>query len=44
MFELTRREQALVAGLVVVFLLGLGTMQWRNTAAAREAVPAVSDR
>jgi hypothetical protein len=44
MFELTRREQALVVGLVVVFLLGLGTMQWRNASAARESVPAVSDR
>ena len=30
MFELTRREQALVVGVVLVFLLGLGVMHWRN--------------
>jgi len=30
MFELTRREQWLVAGFVFVFLLGLGVGHWRE--------------
>jgi len=39
MFELTRSEQALVAGFVFIFLLGFGVKQWRESASLR-AVPA----
>ncbi len=38
MFELTRSEQALVAGFVFIFLLGFGVKQWRESAPLR-AVP-----
>ncbi len=38
MFELTRGEQALVAGFVFIFLLGFGVKQWRESAPIR-AVP-----
>jgi hypothetical protein len=31
MFELTRREQLVVAGFLLVFTLGLGVKQWRET-------------
>lgn len=31
MFELTRREQLLVAGFVFILLLGLGVQHWRQT-------------
>lgn len=31
MFELTRREQLLVAGFVFILLLGLGVQHWRGT-------------
>ena len=31
MFELTRREQLLVAGFVFILLLGLGVQHWRET-------------
>ena len=31
MFELTRREQLLVAGFVFILLLGLGAQHWRQT-------------
>lgn len=30
MFELTRREQMLVAGFILIFLLGLGIKHWRE--------------
>jgi len=39
MFELTRREKALIAGFVCIFLLGFGVKQWRD-AAAFDARPA----
>lgn len=31
MFELTRREQLLVAGFVFILVLGLGVRHWRQT-------------
>lgn len=31
MFDLTRREQAVVAGFLVLLVLGLGVKQWRET-------------
>jgi hypothetical protein len=30
MFELTRREQALLAGIMAAFLVGLGVKHWRD--------------
>ena len=33
MFELTRREKGLIAGFVLIFLLGFGVRQWRDSAA-----------
>ena len=39
MFELTRNEQALVAGFLLIFLLGLGVGHWRESAPL-PAVPA----
>jgi hypothetical protein len=33
MFELTRREKALIAGFLFIFLLGFGVRQWRDAAA-----------
>ncbi len=44
MFELTRREQALVAGLVSIFLLGLGAMQWRAAGTLQKPLPVPSAR
>ncbi|MDX2079162.1 MAG: hypothetical protein SFU53_00100 [Terrimicrobiaceae bacterium] len=41
MFELTRREQVLVVGFAVVFLLGFGTMQWRQSVQSTPAEGAV---
>ncbi len=32
MFDLTRNEQALVAGFLLIFLLGLGVGHWRESA------------
>jgi len=37
MFELTRREQTLVAGLVFILVLGLGVRHWRDPHPARPA-------
>jgi hypothetical protein len=37
MFELTRREQTLVAGIVFILVLGLGVRHWRNPYPARPA-------
>jgi hypothetical protein len=31
MFDLTRREQAVVAGFLVLLVLGLGVKHWRET-------------
>lgn len=31
MFELTRREQSLIAGFLFVLVLGLGVKHWRET-------------
>jgi hypothetical protein len=33
MFELTRREKGLIAGFILIFLLGFGVRQWRDSAA-----------
>ncbi|MFZ4599570.1 MAG: hypothetical protein ACOYNN_13080 [Terrimicrobiaceae bacterium] len=44
MFELTRREQVIVAGFVLIFMLGLGTMHWRDSVAAKTPVPAAAKR
>ena len=44
MFELTRREQVIVAGFVLIFMLGLGTMHWRNSFAAKASAPAAAKR
>ncbi len=41
MFDLTRREQALLAGVIAVFLLGLGTMHWRSVSAPQPPAPAM---
>jgi hypothetical protein len=40
MFGLTRNEQALVAGFLLIFLLGLGVGHWRGSA----PLPAVPSR
>lgn len=31
MFDLTRREQAVVAGFLILLILGLGVKHWRET-------------
>ena len=31
MFDLTRREQAVVAGFLMLLILGLGVKHWRET-------------
>jgi hypothetical protein len=31
MFDLTRREQAVVAGFLILLVLGLGVKHWRET-------------
>jgi predicted negative regulator of RcsB-dependent stress response len=33
MFELTRQEKVLIAGFILIFLLGFGVKQWRDSAA-----------
>ncbi|MFZ4774019.1 MAG: hypothetical protein ACOYM3_01560 [Terrimicrobiaceae bacterium] len=33
MFDLTRREKALIAGFTFIFLLGFGVRQWRDASA-----------
>jgi DNA-binding transcriptional regulator YbjK len=44
MFELTRQEQVIVAGFVLIFMLGFGTMHWRNSVAAGASVPVAAER
>jgi len=41
MFELTRREQWLVAGFVFILVLGLGVQHWRQTHPLQSAPPNV---
>jgi len=41
MFDLTRREQAVVAGFLVLLVLGLGVKHWRETQGFQPVPPAV---
>ena len=41
MFDLTRREQAVVAGFLVLLVLGLGVKHWRETRGFQPAPQAV---
>jgi hypothetical protein len=41
MFELTRREQMLVAGFVFILVLGLGVQHWRQTRPQEVVTPKV---
>jgi len=41
MFDLTRREQAVVAGFLVLLVLGLGVKHWRETRGLQPMSPTV---
>ncbi|MFZ9920139.1 MAG: hypothetical protein ACO3GO_01860 [Terrimicrobiaceae bacterium] len=41
MFDLTRREQAVVAGFLILLVLGLGVKHWRETRGFQPAAPAL---
>ncbi len=41
MFDLTRREQAVVAGFLILLVLGLGVKHWRETRGFQPVPPSI---
>ena len=41
MFDLTRREQAVVAGFLILLVLGLGVKHWRESRGFQTSPPEV---